>query len=233
MNWKLLTIPTSLFATSLLLMTACEPCEGDECNFDSDFGGAPGDGGTGGYATGGSGGTGGYATGGYATGGDATGGLTSGGGGLGGLGGASGGTAPLDCQEDGTPAGTPGSCEPGEPDSVNYECESCVQQFCCSEREACEATKPRTACRWGATLLEGEPIEGEFDCMLACLRNLPPEDFLGDEYNVEECAAQCGSAQCNEAEAGPAAKNLITCMLGINNEDYPLGCQEACQMGPE
>ncbi len=221
MNWKLLIVPTSLFAISASLALACEPCEGDECKLDSDGGGEPGDG-SGGKASGGMGGN--PATGGTAPGGSsATGGSS--------LGGEGGSAASLDCQEDGSPEGTPGSCEPlSEPGDQNYECEACVQEFCCSEFEACNASGPKTSCRFGSTLLAGFPVEGEFDCMLACLRDV--DYFYGDETQMLDCADQCGSSECNPGKAGLAAQELVACMLGYENTEYPLGCQDACKMGP-
>jgi hypothetical protein len=103
--------------------------------------------------------------------------------------------------------------------------------YCCSEFEACNAASPVTACRFGSTLLDGGAVEGEFDCMLTCLRGL--DGAFGDSYDVETCAAECGSAECNADHAGPTATALISCMLGIDNVESPLACQEACQMLPQ
>src|SRR5688572_14330922 len=97
MNYKLLWIPTTLFASALTLAVACEPCVGDECDFSDDGGGEGG-------APDGSGG---------ASGGTSSGGAVSTGGTAAGGEGGMGGTAQtLDCLESGEPSGTPGSCQP-------------------------------------------------------------------------------------------------------------------------
>jgi hypothetical protein len=233
MNWKLLTLPLAIFFTPFFLATACEPCEEDQCSFDG-LGGADGESGgadsggssSGGSSSGGTGGSGGTEAGGE------PGVAGEGGGAATGGEGGSGAAANLDCQSDGTTAGTEGSCVPvSDIGDSNYDCEACVQEYCCAEFEACNASDPVTACRFGSTLSGGEPIEGEFDCMLSCLRGL--EGALGDAYDVATCAGECGSSECNPNEAGPFAADLISCMLGIDNEDNPLGCQDACAMLPE
>ena len=239
MNWKLLTIPAVVFSSSLLLASACEPCEGDECNIGDGFGGDPvGSGGesSGGESSGGSGATdgGGTSSGGSVSSGGSGGSGVAGEGGaaLGGQAGSGTGSssATLDCQVDGSADGTPGSCEPqSSSGDANYDCEACVQELCCSEFEACNASDPVTACRFGSTLYDGQAIEGEFDCLLDCMRT---SGYLGDEYELNECAASCGSAECNPDESGPAATDLMGCMLGLNNVDNPTACREACEMLP-
>src|SRR5690606_4740812 len=115
--------------------------------------------------------------------------------------------AALDCQEDGTASGTPGSCEPSsEEGDPSYECERCVQELCCTEFAECNASGPTTSCRFGSTLLEGDAVEGEFDCMLSCLRTL--DGAVGDQYDVDVCAGRCGAAECDADSAGAAAINL-------------------------
>jgi len=223
MNYKLLWIPTTLFASAFTFAVACQPCEDDECGISD--GGGEGGSGTGG-ASGGSPSTGGASTGGAPA-----------AGGAGGLGGLGGGTAEaLDCLETGVPSGTPGSCEPtvGE-DSESYACQTCVESLCCAEAKACAATNPYTACYYGSTARLGfddQPITGELDCILDCLRNIPVDEFLGDQDQVDACALECGSAECDESEAGPASVALASCMLGIDNDAYPAGCQEECAIAP-
>jgi len=217
MTYKLLWIPTTLFASALTLAVACEPCEGDECNFD-DGGGAGGA-----DASGGQGGS-------------STGGTTSSGGGsspTGGVGGMGGGPATaLDCLESGDPAGTPGSCEPAVPEEdANFACQACAAEYCCAEVEACSAEDPLTACYYGSTArlgFDGEPIVGELDCILDCLREIPDDEFVGDDFEIETCAAECGSAECDENSAGEASVALASCLVGIDNEVAPAGCRFEC-----
>lgn len=224
MNYKLLWIPTTLFASALTLAVACEPCEGDECNFDEG-------GGAGGMDS--SGGNGGASGGNTSGGGSSSGGASTGG--QGGMGG--GATAALDCLETGVPEGTPGSCEPAvDEEDPSHACQACAAAYCCEEVETCSAEDPLTACYWGSTArlgFDGEPIVGELDCILDCLRNIPYGDFIGDQDQVDECALECGSAECEESEAGPAAVALASCLVGIGNDDAPLGCQEDCSIIPE
>jgi len=222
MSYKLLWIPTTLFASALAFAVACEPCEGDECNFD-DGGGAGGGSTTGGQ--GGATGSGGKTS---ASGGANTGGASTGG--AGGMGGDP--TTALDCLESGEPTGTPGSCEPiaDELDS-NYACQACAAEYCCAEVEACSADDPLTACYYGSTArlgFNGEPIVGELDCILDCLREIPDDEFVGDDYEIESCAAECGSAECNEDRAGDASTALAACLVGIGNDVAPAGCQTEC-----
>lgn len=224
MNYKLLSIPTTLFASALVLAVACEPCVGDECDFDDDGGGEGGapeatGGASGGTSSGGAVGTGGSPA-----------------GGEGGLGGT---TQTLDCLGTGVPSGTRGSCEPvadEETEPGAYACQACAQMYCCDEVEVCAAEDPLTACYFGSTSRLGfdeEPIVGEFDCILDCLRNLPYEEFLGDQAEVDACALECGSAECDEDQAGPASAALAACLLGVNNDVAPAGCQEECALVPE
>lgn len=222
MNYKLLWLPTTLFASALTLAVACQPCEGDECDFDDDGGGEGGSdgsgGSTGGASSGGAPGSGGAAS-----------------GGAGGMGGDP--TAALDCLDSGTPEGTPGSCDPiVSEEDPSYACQACAAAFCCEEVEVCSATDPETACYYGSTSRLGfddEPIVGELDCILDCLRNIPYEEFVGDQDQVDACALECGSAECDESEAGPATVALASCLVGIGNGEYPLGCQEDCAILPE
>jgi len=220
MNYKLLLLPTTLFACALTLAIACEPCEDDECGVDASGG------------EGGSDGSGG------ASGGSSSGGASSGGSASGGDGGIGGGdpTAELDCLGSGTPEGTPGSCEPTVAENdPSYDCQACIQEYCCEEAEACGASDPYTACYYGSTArldFAGDPIVGEADCILDCMRNIPYEEFIGDQDQVDACALECGSAECNEDEAGAASVALASCMVGITAAD-PLGCQEACSIVPE
>jgi hypothetical protein len=224
MNYKLLWIPTTLFASALTLAVACEPCVGEECDFD--------DGGGEGGTDGGSGGASGGTT--AASGGAVGSGGTAAAGGEGGMGGTA---QTLDCLASGEPSGTPGACEPiASEGSDSYDCQACAAEYCCDEVEACAATNPETACYYGSTSrlgFDGEPIVGELDCILDCLRELPYEEFVGDQDQVDTCALECGSAECNEDEAGPASVALASCLLGIGNDVAPAGCQEECALIPE
>lgn len=219
MSYKLLWIPTSLFASALLFAVACEPCEGDECDFD-DGGGA------GGAETGGQGGS--TSTGGVSSGGASSGGAASGG--AGGMGGGT--TTELDCLASGDPVGTPGSCQPTVDEAdESYACQACIAEYCCAEAEACGASDPYTACYYGSTSrldFGGEPIVGEVDCILDCLREIPDDEFVGDEFEIDACAAECGSAECDEAHAGETSTALASCLVGIDNETAPAGCRYEC-----
>jgi hypothetical protein len=228
MNWKLLSIPTTLFASALTLAVACQPCEGNECDFTTDAGGEQGS--TGGGAGDGSGGK----SGGGGT--TASGGATTGGnGGLGGSLSTGGTTATvLDCQPTGDASGTPApSCGPTTTDGdPNFACEACVQALCCDEFEQCNALEPATACRYGATVLDGASISGEFDCIIECLYGIPQEDYVGGQDELDACASLCGSAECDDTKAGPAATSLAGCMLGLTTPSNPAGCQVDCEMNP-
>jgi hypothetical protein len=194
-----------------------------EITTDGDVGGFGGDdGSSGGKASGGkaSGGksSGGQGSGGKGTGGS-LGGAASGGGSSGGS--AGGGSEELDCQTNGTAQGEFKGIE--EPD----DCTSCLEEHCRSAWETCNAAEPSAACRWGSTafVVGSATVEGEFDCMLACFKELG-DDFIGDSYNVDECAIQCGSAECNQDTAGPVAIAVAECLGGTGDDD--IGCQLEC-----
>lgn len=218
MNWKLITLPALLCLATGLSINACSLSTGDL----SDWGGEGGDennsSGGGKNPTGGTGGT----------------------GGTDGTGGTKPEPEPLDCQEDGQAEGTPGSCEPtADEDDDNYACQECVASLCCEEFEACNASKPATACRYGATKYldpDNEAIEGEFDCIFQCLtdlRNDPNSGYIAFDDDLDDCAAQCGSLECDDSKAGPAAFNLSACMLGISlSPENAAGCQMECGLDP-
>lgn len=215
-RWSLLSAAVALVLGGTAL-PACQITVGDGLG-GSPFGGESSGGrAAGGAATGGKG-AGGAAAGGQ--GGAASGGSSSGGS----VGGetATGGTGDrVDCQEDGEAEGTFKGVE--MPDS----CTTCLEDLCGEVWETCNAADPSAACRWGSTSFvvgDGTAV-GEFDCMLACFDELG-EDFIGDDYDVEQCAAQCGSAECDASQAGPVAVSLAECL--IDTEDDLDGCQAEC-----
>jgi hypothetical protein len=172
---------------------------------------------SGGKSSGGSVATGGKA----ATGGESAsgGGQSSGGTGQGGDG--SGGGAEIDCQYLGESIGSPGNLvSPGE-------CELCLEDLCPDVWDRCNTVNPNAACRSGSTayLVDGETIQGEFDCMRNCFLDMG-ENFIGDDYDIALCADQCGSAECDESTAGPVAIDAAACMIATDTDLD--GCQLEC-----
>ncbi len=199
-------IPAALFAVTAVALQGCEvgDCGDDGCGFGGEDGGDSG----GSSSSGG---------------GSSSGGTTSSGGNAGSAGSDGGTTQDLDCQADGTTEGTP---------NINSNptagCDECVWDLCESEFSYCWATDPETSCLFGSTLYDGEAIEGEFLCMLECLKDIPLGDADRGELDVADCAAQCGSSECSD-EASPITQTLSLCMLGANEgATNPLGCQDEC-----
>lgn len=208
MKLKFLGFSACALIAAALVTPACTISEGD---VDS-IGGFGGSGDTGGSSTG-------------AT--DSGGAPSTGGTGQGGEGGE---PILIDCQVDSTDDGTPGSCDPisesdfdGTEDEYNdyYLCQSCIQDLCCEEYETCFATGPDTACALGTTARG----DGEYACITECLTALG-DDFIGDQDDLDTCAAECGSSECSEDGAGPVAKTLGACVLGLTAMNA--GCTEEC-----
>lgn len=205
MKLRLLLVPVALVALTVVALQGCEveECGDDGCGFGGDAGGDSG--GSGGGNTGGSGGS------------------TAGGGSAGETGDAGSTAQDLDCQADGTTEGSP---------TINTSptagCDACIWDICESEFSYCWATDPETSCLFGSTLYDGQAIEGEFLCMLECLKDIPLSDADRGEGDVGDCAALCGSSECSEA-ASPITQDLSLCMLGANpGAADPLGCQDEC-----
>lgn len=197
MNWKLLGLPTVCLVSGALLASACTI---GEWTGDDDQGGA---------------------------GGESSGGSSSGSGGQGGdsaTGGQGGTTPPLDCVETGIPEGELASTAPSAGES---SCQACVKELCPGEFSICNANSPVNSCRFGSTQFNGEAIEGEFDCMVACFN----DDFAGDAEQLDDCADACGSVECADFSStaqGPA-KNLLSCMLNLSeNNTNNADCIDEC-----
>ncbi len=165
---------------------------------DEDLGGLGGEGGAGS-------GSGGASTGGSAA--------------TGGDGGAGGAPVTFDCQEDSTAVGTLASTEP---DAGDDACTACQKSVCGESYAVCNASDPETGCRYGSTSYDGMAIDGEWDCIDSCM---VATGAAFDEGEVEDCAALCGSAQCDSTSAGPVATELMKCMILGNGGD---DCYDEC-----
>jgi len=213
-NFQLLVGLSLVASGGILALPGCE------ITTDGDFGGYGGDDDSSGGKSSSSGGKG---SGGKASGGE--GGAGAGGASTGGTnsGGSAGSGDQLDCQADGTAQGEFKGID--DPD----ECTQCLSERCKSSWETCNAAEPSAACRWGSTsFVDGSTtVEGEFDCILTCFKDLG-DDFVGDEYDVNQCALQCGSAECNQNSAGPVAISVAECLSGTGDDD--IGCQIECDI---
>lgn len=191
------------------------------CTVTSGTDGDPG----GGNPTGGNGmggedpGTGG-STGGTNTGGTDTGG--SGGTDTGGTGGTGGTTEPtFDCHDGGEVEGTLASTEPSDDDD---ECWACIKETCADEFAECHAVEPHSVCGWD----EPDTYGGEIECMFECFdAKVADMAFLGDEVDVDDCAAQCAADECSTGEATSVTSDLAYCAVQAQDENE-FGCQAEC-----
>lgn len=187
--WRTLAALGFISALGALSLNACVITSGD----DDETGGTSGTGGSSG-STGGTAGTGGSAG---STGGTA--------GSAGSAGTAGSGGSGVQCDDlDGGAIGTPGSCEPADP---NDACQVCVKDNCCTEYSECIATNPDNVCGWG-----GPNGEGEVFCFQECLINAG----VADPTTQQQCAGNCGTPACGGI-IGDKTNVLIAC---LNNKCF-------------
>ncbi len=194
-----------------LAFAACTVTTDDDVDDDDHFGtGATG----GGVASGGMGGdtgTGGETTSG-GSGGTASGGTVA-------TGGMGGDVATLDCHLDDTVQVTPSPTD--EPN--DEACLECARTQCADEYANCYATSPDSACGWD---LSSGP--GEFGDMDKCFQALAAaNNFVGDDTDVETCAAVSAADSCGTVSATSVTIALSECMVGLTGDD-PNGCQDEC-----
>lgn len=142
-------------------------------------------------------------------------------------GGAGGGGAvkAVDCHADDSIEGTPGSCE--AVDSENA-CQACVQERCCSEQSACNATAPDSVCSFGSTLFESRAVDGgEIGCMMECFASRSENgEFEGSENDIASCSSQCAASECSQNTIQAPSSALAACIIG-SGENQP-GCRTEC-----
>lgn len=142
--------------------------------------------------------------------------------------GGAGGGGPVravDCHPEGMIEGNPGSCEAVDPDN---SCQACVQERCCVEQSACNATAPDSVCSFGSTLFESRAVDGgEIGCMMECFASRDENgEFSASEDDLDACSSQCAASECSDSSIRPPSSALAACIIGVGQE-YA-GCRSEC-----
>ncbi len=133
----------------------------------------------------------------------------------------------LDCHEEGVVSGRPGDTSPTvEMADEDYECQACAERLCADQLSDCYAEGPNSVCLYGTTTLMDDG--GESSCMLDCFLDLE-DDLSLSELDVSDCAARCGSNECDADQASSVTQDLMRCLLDTEgNDPDELGCVTEC-----
>jgi hypothetical protein len=111
-----------------------------------------------------------------------------------------GGSGGMSCDGSGTPAP---SCTPQNPSDG---CQTCQQQYCCSEWEDCAAQNPSDPC------IDGGPDgTGELNCFQSCYINEIGQGVSDPDARLT-CAGACATPSCG-ATVSTATSSLVACLI--------------------